>query len=107
MRFWLTFISVLFLSLPLFSQDSVAQTTSVDTTVKQTPYDRLQDSLYLQRMKRSMNENGKVLEQFLADFKERQEREKRQAYIRTGLGIAFVAVLIYGLWRRRKSRQQS
>jgi hypothetical protein len=105
MRFWLTFIIVSFLTLSINAQDTSAQPTPKESG-SQLTYEQVQDSLYLQRMKRSVNENGKVLDQFLADFKERQEREKRQLYIRIGLGIAFVAVLIYGLLRRRKSRQQ-
>ena len=106
MRFWLFIFFIFSLSQPLFSHDSVSRDTINNIVTSADPYEQLQDSLYRQRMQRSINENGKVLEEFLADFKERQEREKRQTYIRIGLGIAFVALLIYGLLRRRKARQQ-
>lgn len=34
--------------------------------------------------------------------KERNENQKRQAYIRIGLGLLFLVVLVVGLLRRRK-----
>jgi hypothetical protein len=55
-------------------------------------------------LRRQTTQNSKNLDQFLADMKEREKREKRQAYIRIGLGVAFVIVLFIALARRRKLR---
>jgi hypothetical protein len=50
----------------------------------------------------SMEQNGKNLERFMTDYTERQKREKKQMYIRLGLGVAFLAVLVVSIVRRRR-----
>lgn len=66
----------------------------------------VEDSLYRQRMLRNMAEKGQTIDRFLADFKERQEKERRQTYIKVGVGAIFMAALIYGLLRKRKLQQK-
>lgn len=78
----------------------------MDSSVKEmnNRMQALQDSVYKLNVKRSMEQNGKNLDRFMADYHERQKKEKRQMYIRLGLAVAFLAVLIVGLTRRKKMR---
>ena len=64
------------------------------------------DSLYRQRMLRNIDENGQTLDQFLADFREKQTKEKRANYIKIGAGAIFMAALIYAVLRKRKLQQK-
>ena len=46
--------------------------------------------------------NQRNLEQFMAMQKEQQAKQKKQMWIRIGLGIFFLIILIVGIMRRRK-----
>ena len=50
--------------------------------------------------------NGKNLDQFLSEMRERERKQRVQLYIRIALGAAFLIVLIIGLTRRRKMQQK-
>lgn len=47
----------------------------------------------------SMDRNLKALVQMQ---KERENKQKKQAYIRIGLGVLFLSVLVVGIMRRRR-----
>ena len=66
----------------------------------------IEDSLYRQRMLRNVQENGQTLDRFLADFREKQEKEKRANYIKIGIGAVFLTALIYGVLRKRRLQQK-
>jgi hypothetical protein len=82
---------------------------SSSKAIQQTTKDieRWKDSLRQKELQRFTDQNSKNLDLFLADMKERERKEKQQAYIRIGLGVAFLAVLIIGLIRRRKKKSSA
>lgn len=49
-------------------------------------------------------ENGKNLNSFMKEIREIDRKEKQQMYLRFGLGLLFLVVLIIGLLRRRKRK---
>ena len=71
------------------------------------------DSLILRQTKsmdsaaiaRDMELNNRNLDSFLADQKERRQKEKRNALLRLGFGILILAFGIFAMLRRRKPRQ--
>lgn len=109
MRLLLLAVFVFRFSCPASSQNTDSFSRAVDSSAKQIQqsYEALEDSLYRLQMQRDINEKGQELDEFLAGYKEGQKKEKQQTYIRIGLGVAFVAALIYGLARRRKQRRNS
>lgn len=108
----LLFVALLLQALffaPVYSQnaDSIARVIdSSSKLIQKTTQDveRWKDSLNQMQLRRFTQQNGKDLDLFLADMKEREREEKQQLYIRIGLGAAFLAVLIFGLLRRRKKK---
>ena len=52
-------------------------------------------------------QNEENLERLMNDIRENEKRQTRQTYIRIGLGVAFLAVLIVGLSRRKKKQASS
>ena len=109
MRFLLAAVIVLLISFHTYSQPINSPVRLNDSPAKQTPlsHKNLEDSLYRLKMQRDINEKGKDLDKFLADYKEYQESEQRRKYIRIGVGIVFVAALIYGLVRKRRMTKNS
>lgn len=110
------FLLYLFLSLLLFFAPAVngqAQDTTITLTntdrdsvrqlVKQE-FERWRDSVQAARIKQNVEKNGKSLDAFLIEMKEREKAEKRQLYVRIGVGVLFLTVLTLGLarWRRMK-----
>ncbi len=71
------------------------------------------DSLLLQQSKsmdsaaiaRDMDLNNRNLDSFLAQQKERQQKEKRNAMIRIGLGGLILGFGIFAMRKRKKTRQ--
>ena len=99
-------ILLILVSLQLRSQDSLKNT--IDTTVNSdvtSGYDSLnkirEDSIF----KEMLEQNNRNLNDFLRYQKELESRQKRNAFIRIGLGILFFGVLVFGLYRQRKKRQ--
>jgi hypothetical protein len=89
----------------LFSSSVFSQTTTADTLINQ---DVLQtDTLVKKTIDKGLNKIDKDqmrnnFNSFLQMQKERKAKENRQAYIRIGIDIAFLIVLVVGLMRRRK-----
>src|SRR5438105_3236684 len=46
--------------------------------------------------------NRRSLESFMAMQKKQQAKQKKAAWVRIGLGVFFLGVLVFGLMRRRK-----
>ena len=61
------------------------------------------DSAY---MKQQAEQNNRNLDAFMAMQKEREAKQKKAMWIRLGLGVFFLGVLIFGLMRRRKKATQ-
>ncbi len=103
------FVAIL---LQLVTLSSTAQSTdslrrSIDSSAKKlkeatTEFNQWEDSVHRVHMQQFTDQNSKNLDQFLADMKAQKQKEKQQTYIRIGLGIAFLAVVGYGLYKRRK-----
>ena len=85
-------------------QNTDSLSRSIDSQAR--AIQKLEDSVYRLKMQRTIDQNSQTIDQFLADYKERQAKEKRQRYIRIGLGIAFLAALIYGWARKRKQQKK-
>ena len=103
MRF--AFIAISFiLSFSLQAQNTDSFVRAVDSSTKamRQRITATEDSLYKMEVQRSLQQNNRNLDRFLADMKEREKREERQMYIRLGIGVLFLAVLIIGLLRKRK-----
>ena len=52
----------------------------------------------------SLRELRSLQDWFIRYQKEREAKARKQAYIRIGIGVAFAAVLVVGLLRRRKKK---
>lgn len=105
------FAVILFFSflMPVEGQNTDSFVRAIDSSRK-AMNERLreqQDSFYKLQVKQSLEQNSRNLDRFLADMKEREKKERRQMYIRLGLGVAFLAVLIVGLLRRRKQAAEN
>jgi len=112
LRFILATFLFYFLFTPVYSQNIDSLTRAIDSSSKafqevEKSFQNLQDSLYRVQMQRSLDQNSKTLDSFLAGMKEREKKEKQQMYIRLGLGAVFLTVLIIGLARRRKIKRNS
>ena len=52
----------------------------------------------------TLTQNEQNLNSFMKEIRERDRKEKQQMYLRFGLGLLFLVVLIIGLLRRRKRK---
>jgi hypothetical protein len=112
MRFLLIVTFLLQFGIPVYSQSIDSISRGVDSSSKALQeaakkFQRLEDSLAKLQIQQSLDQNSKSLDLFLADMKEREKKEKRQLYIRIGLGVAFLAIVVYGLVRRRKKKNST
>lgn len=82
-------------------QDSTRE--EVRQTVKKE-FERWQDSVQAERIKENVKKNGKSLDVFLQEMREKEEARKRQWYFRIGLGTLFLVVVVVGIVRTRKRR---
>ncbi|MBB1282874.1 hypothetical protein HRH25_00690 [Flavisolibacter sp. BT320] len=109
MRFFLRLI----LSLSLFfSQTAFTQSTeslakridsnarAIDQSAKEIQ--RWKDSLEKERIYRNLEQHGQPLNDFLQEMREAEEKRKRNVYIRIGLGVLFLLILLIGFIRRRR-----
>ncbi len=60
---------------------------------------RTEDSLRAANMKRNAERDGEMI---LRMYNERQAKQKRKMYIYFGVGIFFLAVMVFGWFRKRK-----
>lgn len=56
-------------------------------------------------MVRFNEQNSRNLNSFMRTMKEREEKQKRGMWLRLGFGIAMLVVLIVGLLRKRKKKE--
>ena len=109
MRYWLIAILVVLISFHANSQLTDSASLLVDSSAKQiqSNAETAEDSIYRRKMERNIEEKGQDLDKFLADYKTYKEKEKRQTYIRIGVGILFAVALVYGVIRKRKITKRS
>jgi superfamily II RNA helicase len=62
------------------------------------------DSAYMQRQ---IEQNNKNLDAFMAMQREREAKQKRSNWIRLGIGLLFLGVLIFGVRRRNKNQHMN
>ena len=77
---------------------------SARTAVKeiiQKEFGRWQDSVKAVRIKDEVRRNGKPLNAFLEEMREKENVRKRQWYFRIGLGVAFLIAIAASLLRKR------
>jgi len=93
-----------------YTSFSFCQSSSKEMLEKNEQLLKQMDSAILQQQKkkdsiaiaRDIEHNNKNLDYFLADYKERQQKEKRRIWWRLGLGIAFAGIGVFAILRRRK-----
>ncbi len=95
----------------LFSQSDDSVRIKNDSSRKQqqeavVEYRQWRDSVSRERLLKHIEKNGKSLDAFLAEMKEKEEKKQRQRYVRIGLGAILLLVLMVSLARswRRKNR---
>lgn len=108
---------ILFFSMATIAQkrDSIYNPIDVEKLKKQVDSStKMLDTLFdnqLKRMQdkaleRTMEQNSRNLESFMQIQREREAKQKRDNWIRVGVGVLFLGVLIFGIVRRRKKDQQ-
>ncbi len=55
----------------------------------------------------AMEQNSRNLNALVRTMKEREQKEKRNMWLRIGLGLAFLVIGIIGVTRKRKSRNNN
>ena len=92
--------------------DSKELSKQIDSSMKQldsinerlnNSYKRM-DSVYVRRQ---IEQNNRNLDTFMAMQREQQAKQKKAMWIRLGIGVLFLGVLIFGLLRRRKKAAQN
>ena len=74
---------------------------SVFTRLKQFDDSVQEDARKKEELKQIEQDSQRNMDYFLQLQKERRAKEKRNAIMRIGIGVAFLIVLIIGLRRRR------
>lgn len=108
---------ILFISITTLAQkrDTVYSTIDVEKLKKQvdsstnmldTLFDNQLKGMQDKQLERTLEQNSRNLETFMQMQKERQEKEKRAMWIRLGVGVLFLGVLVFGIARRRKKNQK-
>ena len=85
------------------SMDSISQQMEVIKKRMQ----EIKDSMHRRQVQTMLDQQGKSLDQFLEERREAEKKQRRQMYVRIGIGVLFLAVLIIGLTRRRKTRTEN
>lgn len=109
--------AILFISVATIAQkrDSIYSPIDLEKLKKQVDSStQMLDTLFdnqLKRMQdkeleRTMEQNSRNLESFIQMQREREAKQKRANWIRVGVGVLFLGVLIFGIVRRRKKDQQ-
>lgn len=77
----------------------VADSKQIMDTLFNGTYKKIQDDA----MKRSLEQNNRNLESFMAGQREQQEKLKKRMWLRIGLGILFLIIGIVGFTRKKHS----
>lgn len=100
--------SKLFFPGSLFAQPTDTLLSGKDSnqirTVVRKEVQRWRDSMDAVRIKTDVQKHGKPFDAFLAEMRERESKQMRQLYVRIGLGVAFLIVVLVGFLRRRRKR---
>ncbi len=70
----------------------------------QDSFDKVQDSIYQSSVRLGLEQNNRNLDNFLAEQKRREEKQRQQAMIRFAVSGVIFAVLIVVLIRKRKQK---
>src|SRR5687767_8793837 len=92
-------------SLPGFTDSVAKMRQSLDSTTK--ILQDLEQGRWTEKSTFDVDQNMKGLNYLLEQQKERRAKEKRAAFIRIGIGVLFLAVLIIGLMRRRTRKEST
>src|SRR5688500_12559836 len=95
---------LLVISLSLFGQEDTFGINQGDTTTVQQTMDTANDYSKELRSKEWEERNLAGLNQLMAEQDKRRQKEKTRAFMRIGIVVLFLAVLIIGLRRRSKKR---
>lgn len=109
MRFFLRLVLsfTLFFSQAAFTQSTDSLAKRIDSNARvleQSAKDiqRWEDSLAKEKIFRNLEQHGQPLDVFLKERREAESKQKRQLYLRVGLGILFLLFVIIEFVRRRK-----
>lgn len=110
--FFLLFTSFYFLSIPVKAQPVDSFANAVDSSSKAiekatNDFQRWQDSVQREKILRNVESNGKSLDAFLQEMKEKEEKQKRRTYFRIGAGVLFLFALFVTIARRSRSKKRS
>jgi len=92
------------LTLSLFGQEDTFSITRRDTTNVQRTLDSANDYLKELRSKEWEERNLAGLNLLMAEQDKHRQREKTRAFMRIGIGVVFLAILIMGIRRRSKKK---
>jgi hypothetical protein len=83
------------------------QRASLDSSRKRTDSLLLQQGKYFDsvNMANYMEQNTRNLNSFMKSMKEREKKENKRMWIRLGLGVFFLAILVVSFIRRRKAKK--
>lgn len=111
--------AILFIAMAAVAQkrDTIYQPIDVEKLKRQvdsstqmldTLFDNQLKQMQEREMERTMEQNNRNLESFMQMQKEREAKQKRSNWIRLGVGVLFLGVLIFGIMRRKKmAREQN
>lgn len=109
MRFFLQLVLsfTLLYSQVAFTQSADSLAKRIDSNaiaIEQSEKDiqRWKDSLEKEKLYRNLEQHGQPLDVFLKERREAEEKQKRQLYLRIGLGVLFFLFVIIELLRRSK-----
>lgn len=100
--FFLLFLHTLFSQSPIRPEPKIDTGQAVTGILQDSVLYKINDSL----IKESLEQNNRNLDAFMAMQKEREAKEKKRMYIRIGLGIFFLAVLVFGLIRKNRKAKK-
>jgi hypothetical protein len=87
--------------------DSLAR--SIDSSAKtyrfwQDSFTKAQDSIYQAAINKDIENNSRNPDQFLAEQRRKEAKERQQAIIRIIIGVALLAIGIIAIARREKTK---
>lgn len=102
----LVFMLIFFNSLLAMAQDSANARDDTNSYSRQSTLNDSINKINEEKFfKETMKQNSRNLDNFIKYQKEASNRQKRNAWIRIGLGIFFFIILVIGLNRQKKKRQ--